>query len=78
MLTSTLAFLRRPALPSVRAAAGPGTWLAVFCVLQVVLWSLAFGLTYSAPEMDSAEQFVWSFSVESGYWKHFARRGHRK
>jgi len=42
----------------------------VFCISQVVLWSLAFGLTYSAPEMDSAEQFVWSFSVESGYWKH--------
>ncbi|WP_367846974.1 glycosyltransferase family 39 protein [Rhodoferax sp. WC2427] len=40
------------------------------CVGQVLLWGLAFGLTYNAPEIDSAEQFIWSFSMESGYWKH--------
>ncbi|MGZ5217085.1 MAG: glycosyltransferase family 39 protein [Caldimonas sp.] len=44
--------------------------LAALCVGQVVLWGLAFGLTYRAPEIDSAEQFVWSFSLENGYWKH--------
>lgn len=40
------------------------------CLGQVLLWGLAFGLNYTAPEIDSAEQFVWSFSIESGYWKH--------
>ncbi|MEO5794507.1 MAG: glycosyltransferase family 39 protein [Rhodoferax sp.] len=40
------------------------------CVGQVLLWGFAFGLTYKAPEIDSAEQFIWSFSMESGYWKH--------
>jgi len=40
------------------------------CVGQVLLWGLAFGLTYNAPEIDSAEQFIWSFSMENGYWKH--------
>jgi len=38
----------------------------LLCAAQVLLWSLAFGLTYSAPELDGAEQFVWSFSLESG------------
>ncbi len=45
-------------------------WLAALCVGQLLLWSVAFGLTYKAPEIDSAEQFVWAFSLESGYWKH--------
>src|SRR5437016_4591428 len=48
-----------------------GWTLAVLCCLaQVLLWSTAFGLSYKAPEIDSAEQFVWAFSVENGYWKH--------
>jgi 4-amino-4-deoxy-L-arabinose transferase-like glycosyltransferase len=46
------------------------TWVLLLCAAQVLLWSLAFGLTYSAPELDGAEQFVWSFSLENGYWKH--------
>ncbi len=44
--------------------------MLLLCAAQVLLWSLAFGLTYSAPELDGAEQFVWSFSLENGYWKH--------
>lgn len=42
----------------------------LLCVGQVLLWSVLCWFTYSAPEMDSAEQFVWAFSMESGYWKH--------
>jgi 4-amino-4-deoxy-L-arabinose transferase-like glycosyltransferase len=42
----------------------------LFCTAQVLLWSVMCGLTYSAPEVDSAEQFVWAFSMENGYWKH--------
>ena len=44
--------------------------VALLCVGQVLLWGLAVGLNYSAPEVDSAEQFVWAFSLETGYWKH--------
>jgi 4-amino-4-deoxy-L-arabinose transferase-like glycosyltransferase len=57
-------------------AAAAGTfrralWLALLLAAgQVALFGLAVGLTYSAPEIDSAEQFVWSFSLENGYWKH--------
>src|SRR5438105_7445275 len=42
----------------------------LLCAAQVLLWGLAFGLSYKAPEIDSAEQFVWSFSLENCYWKH--------
>ena len=47
-------------------------WVVVLllCTGQVLIWSIATGLLYSAPELDSAEQFVWSFSIEQGYWKH--------
>ena len=44
--------------------------VALLCVGQVLLWGLVVGLNYSAPEVDSAEQFVWAFSLETGYWKH--------
>ena len=49
---------------------GERGWVLLLCAAQVLLWSLAFGLTYSAPELDGAEQFVWSYSLENGYWKH--------
>jgi len=47
-----------------------GVLVLLLCVGQVLLWGTACWLSYSAPEVDSAEQFVWSFSLESGYWKH--------
>ena len=57
-----------------RAALGTGDHLVgpvvLLCLGQVLLWGLAFGLTYTAPGIDSAEQFVWAFSLENGYWKH--------
>ena len=33
-------------------------------------WSLLLAMSHRAPELDSAEQFAWSFSMEGGYWKH--------
>ncbi|MBC7717941.1 MAG: glycosyltransferase family 39 protein [Pseudorhodobacter sp.] len=45
-------------------------WIVLLCVAQTLLWGLGLGLSRSAPELDSAEQFVWAFSMESGYWKH--------
>ena len=45
-------------------------WVLLLCIGQVVLWGLGIGLNYQSPEIDSAEQFVWAFSMENGYWKH--------
>jgi 4-amino-4-deoxy-L-arabinose transferase-like glycosyltransferase len=42
----------------------------LLCIGQVLLWGIVCGLNYSSPEIDSAEQFVWAFSLETGYWKH--------
>ena len=44
--------------------------VALLCFGQVALWGLAAGLSYKAPEIDSAEQFVWAYSLQAGYWKH--------
>ena len=44
--------------------------VALLCIGQVLLWGLGAGLAYNAPEIDSAEQFVWAFSMQAGYWKH--------
>ncbi len=44
--------------------------VALLCIGQVLLWGLAAGLMYKAPEIDSAEQFVWAYSLQFGYWKH--------
>jgi len=45
-------------------------WVLFLCLAQTLLWGLGLGWTRRAPELDSAEQFVWAFSMESGYWKH--------
>ncbi len=45
-------------------------WVLLLCLAQTLLWGLGLGWTRRAPELDSAEQFVWAFSMESGYWKH--------
>lgn len=47
-----------------------GWCVLVLCLGQVLIWGVLPGLVYKAPEMDSAEQFVWAFSLENGYWKH--------
>jgi len=52
-----------------RVAASPWTPALLCALAQVLLWSTAFSL-YKAPGIDSAEQFVWAFSLENGYWKH--------
>lgn len=47
-----------------------GLIVAMLCIGQILLWSVLGGLNYTGPEIDSAEQFVWAFSMENGYWKH--------
>ncbi|MBS0435047.1 MAG: glycosyltransferase family 39 protein [Proteobacteria bacterium] len=36
----------------------------------LLLWSVCGLATCRAPQLDSAEQFVWSISLQNGYWKH--------
>lgn len=48
----------------------PSRLALVFCAWHALLWIAALGLSHRAPELDSAEQFVWAFSLEDGYWKH--------
>ena len=57
-------------MPELAPAHDRRRWVALLCIGQVLLWGLVVGLNYSAPEVDSAEQFVWAFSMENGYWKH--------
>lgn len=35
-----------------------------------VCWAAGMAWSYRAPTLDSAEQLVWSYSLEGGYWKH--------
>ena len=49
-------------------------WVLLLCIGQVALWGQGIGLNYQSPDIDSAEQFVWAFSMENGYWKHPPRR----
>jgi hypothetical protein len=69
--SSTVATLPKLPQPWYRWTVRPAWQTALLlCVGQVVLWSLAFWLTYTSLEVDSAEQFAWAFSLENGYWKH--------
>jgi 4-amino-4-deoxy-L-arabinose transferase-like glycosyltransferase len=35
-----------------------------------VLWALGMASYHQAPPLDNAEQLVWSYAMEGGYWKH--------
>jgi 4-amino-4-deoxy-L-arabinose transferase-like glycosyltransferase len=59
-----------PVAPGATPSRPAGLVVLALCIGQVLLWGCAFALTYKAPEIDSAEQFVWAFSLENGYWKH--------
>ncbi|MEO9101254.1 MAG: glycosyltransferase family 39 protein, partial [Burkholderiaceae bacterium] len=47
-------------------------WRVALClgVGFLLLWGVATALAYQAPDIDSAEQFVWAVSLEGGYYKH--------
>jgi 4-amino-4-deoxy-L-arabinose transferase-like glycosyltransferase len=36
----------------------------------VLAWAGGLALTRRAPPLDSAEQLVWSYAMQGGYWKH--------
>lgn len=44
--------------------------VAMLLVGMVALWTLACGLSHSAPDLDGMEELVWASSLELGYVKH--------
>lgn len=40
------------------------------CLAHLALWGGVFALTFPMPRLDGAEQLVWAYSAEGGYWKH--------
>jgi hypothetical protein len=42
----------------------------LLAVLFVLCWGAGMGWSFRAPPLDSAEQLVWSYALELGYWKH--------
>lgn len=54
-----------------RAGAACSAWPAgLLFGWTLVLWTVCGVAAYRAPQLDSAEQFVWSISLQNGYWKH--------
>lgn len=45
-------------------------WAAAAAAAHVLLWGGALALSRRAPALDSAEQLVWSYALQAGYWKH--------
>lgn len=50
-------------------AASPALVLAA-AALYVLAWGGGLAWTHRAPPLDSAEQLVWSYALQGGYWKH--------
>jgi 4-amino-4-deoxy-L-arabinose transferase-like glycosyltransferase len=44
--------------------------VALLLIGMVALWTLACGLSHSAPDLDGMEELVWASSLELGYTKH--------
>ncbi len=58
-------------MPSGRRASGRAWRLVLLLGIgQLLLWAIAVALGYHAPDLDSAEQFVWSVTLQGGYFKH--------
>ena len=60
----------RPAQADRQPASRAWQLALLLAVGQMLLWGLAAALAYHAPDVDSAEQFVWSVSLQGGYYKH--------
>ena len=43
---------------------------ALVAAAYVLFWALGMASYHLAPPLDSAEQLVWSYALEGGYWKH--------
>ncbi|ADZ69219.1 glycosyltransferase family 39 protein [Polymorphum gilvum] len=52
------------------ASARPRDMLALFCLSQIVLWTVLPGLASSAPALDVANLIVWGQEWQLGYYKH--------
>jgi hypothetical protein len=43
---------------------------AMLCLAHLLFWGTAFALAFEAPRLDGAEQLLWAYPIEAGYWKH--------
>lgn len=48
----------------------PGVLALLLAGAHLLLWGGALALSRHAPALDSAEQLVWSYAMDWGYWKH--------
>ena len=44
--------------------------VVLLALLYAVAWAAGMAHYHGAPPLDSAEQLVWSYVMEGGYWKH--------
>lgn len=44
--------------------------VVLVALLYAVAWAAGMAHYHRAPPLDSAEQLVWSYALEGGYWKH--------
>lgn len=64
-----------PAIARIGARAGIGRDAGALaalalCLAHLALWGTAFALAFPMPRLDGAEQLVWAYSPQGGYWKH--------
>jgi 4-amino-4-deoxy-L-arabinose transferase-like glycosyltransferase len=43
---------------------------ALFCLAHLVFWGTALSIAFDTPRLDGAEQLLWAYPLEAGYWKH--------
>lgn len=57
--------------PATGRRAGTGApAAAAWCLAHLALWGTAFAVAFEAPRLDGAEQLVWGYALQGGYWKH--------
>jgi 4-amino-4-deoxy-L-arabinose transferase-like glycosyltransferase len=58
-------------IPASRTRGYSGALLAAaLCFAHLVFWGTSFSLAFEAPRLDGAEQLLWAYPLEAGYWKH--------
>lgn len=56
--------------PARRLAVPAGAWIAALAVLYTLAWGCGMAWSHRSPTLDNAEQLVWAYAMEAGYWKH--------
>ena len=70
MTSPSTAATATPAASARGLAVPVGAWVAVLAVLYVLAWGGGMAWSHRSPSLDNAEQLVWAYAMEAGYWKH--------